>query len=516
MRHTPLFDVHMQTARNVINLKEVARPLEYVGHVEEHRAIRERVSLCDVSHLGEIEIEGNDALTLVQKLLTNNAADLSVNQGLYSVMCNEDGYIIDDLVCYRLGRQRFLWVVNVPKTDKDFQWIVKHAQGLDVNVRNLSTDLALMALQGPYSTEVLQRVTKADLSTMKYYWFEQTVISTDTMEIPCIVSRTGYTGELGYEICVSRDLACLVWDQLMLTGGPLGIVPHGVAARESARIEAGYLLNGNDIDETTYPFEVGLGWVVKLSKDFIGKKALSKVLDAGVKRKLVGFELAGRHTVRYGYPIYKDGSQIGRVTSGPLSPSLVNREASFGLGFVSAKHSDIDTTIEIGIRDSKHKACVIAVPFCKRRVRHQVQVDTYSPYDLSYNRSHVWVKQDGNGVYTLGITEFCQRDLGEILYAELPKVGEKVSEGSTLAWVDTYRKVFDVMAPVSGEVVEINSSVSATPDAINKYPYARSGLVKIKADDKAEHAALLSYGEYMKIVRELRRYENWSRDKRTT
>lgn len=516
MKHTPLFDIHMRTATNVINLKGVARPIEYVGHVEEHRAIRERASLCDVWHLGEIEIEGKDALALVQRLITNDAARLSVNQGLYTVMCNEHGHIIDDLVCFRLAEHRFLWIVNVPKIDEDFQWVIRHAQGSDVRVRNLSSELALIALQGPYSTEVLQRATQADLSRMPYYGCGQTVIGVGTMDVPCIVSRTGYTGEHGYEICVSRDLARLVWDQLLLVGRPLGTIPHGVAARESARTEAGYLLNGNDMDECTNPYEVGLAWVVKLAKDFIGKDALLKVQASGVKRKLVGLEVEGCHAIRYGYSVYKDGKEIGRVTSGPLSPRLLNRETSLGLGFVAVEHSDINTEVEIAVRGTRIRGRVVALPFYRPRVKDDARVATYSPYELQFTASHVWVRKNGDGVYTVGVSDFCQRDLGEVLFIALPKVGDKVSKNSTLAWVDTYRKAFDVLSPLSGEVVELNSKVLERPDDVNRFPYAGAGLAKLRAQDRAEHEGWLSYQDYRKLEEELRRYENWSRDKRTT
>ena len=336
MKKTPLFDIHTASAARIINLKGFARPVEYVGHTEEHRAIRERVSLCDVSHMGELEFTGRDALTLVDRLITNDAARLDVNQALYTVMCNENGHVIDDLVCLRLAEDRFIWVVNVTKTDEDYRWVLKHAEGLDVHVRNLSTDLALIALQGPYSSEVLQKITEADLSEMAYYRLAEASVMTHEMEVRCIISRIGYTGERGYEICVSRDLAPCVWEALIRAGRPLGIVPHGVAARESARTEAGYLLNGNDMDDRTYPYEVGLGWMVKLYKDFIGRDALAVIAEQGTPRKLVGLEADGCRTIRHGYPIFKDGERIGQVTSGPLSPDLLGGASSLGLGFVAS------------------------------------------------------------------------------------------------------------------------------------------------------------------------------------
>ena len=243
--------------------------------------------------MGELDFQGPDALALVQKLITNDAAKLAVNQALYSTMCDERGILIDDLVCFRLAADHFVWVVNVTKTDEDYQWVLKHAQGMNVTVRNISTDTALMALQGPASREVLQRIAKADLAPLKYYWLIETILHTEHAEVPCTVSRTGYTGELGYEIMVARDLAPWVWDELLMVGRPLGIVPHGVAARESLRTEAGYLLNGNDMDGQTNPIEAGLGWVVKLSKDFIGRDALARIEANGVARKMVGLEVDG-------------------------------------------------------------------------------------------------------------------------------------------------------------------------------------------------------------------------------
>ncbi|GFN23404.1 glycine cleavage system aminomethyltransferase GcvT [Thermanaeromonas sp. C210] len=514
MKHTPLYERHMQMASKVINLKGFARPVEYFGHIQEHHAVRERVSICDVSHMGEFEIKGKDALALVQKLITNDASKLSINQALYAVMCNENGGIIDDLICYRLGEDHFLWVVNVTKTEEDYQWVLKQSQGMNVTVKNLSCEIALIALQGPNSREVLQRVTKADLSELKYYWLANTVISTESMEVPCIISRTGYTGELGYEIFVSRELAPLVWDELLLVGRPLGIIPHGVAARESLRIEAGYLLNGNDMDEETNPFEVGLEWVVKFSKEFIGKQALLKILENGISRKLVGFEVLERYTVRYGYPIYKNGKQIGHVTSGPLSPSLINRSA--GLGFVPVEYSDVGTEIEIGIREKKCKARIVPVPFCKRRVKDEPVMKTHSPYNLRFSTFHVWVHQETDNVFTLGITDFIQRDLGDILFIELPKVGDKIVKDSILGWVDAYRKVWDIKSPLSGEVIEINTSLLENPEQINKYPYTNSGLVRIKVNALDDYKTLLRYEEYMEVIRQLRRYDNWSKEKRIT
>lgn len=511
MKHTPLFDRHAREAAAVINLKGTARAMHYGGHVAEHKATREAVSLCDVSHMGELDFKGRDALALVQKIITNDAAKLAVNQALYSAMCADDGMVIDDLVCFRLGEDHYRWVVNVTKIEEDYHWVLKHAHGMDVKVNNISTDTALLALQGPRSLEALQRITKADLSRLAYYSLVQTIIHTEHAEVPVIISRTGYTGERGFEIMVSRDLAPWVWDELLMAGRPLGIVPHGVAARESLRTEAGYLLNGNDMDAQTNPFEAGLGWVVKLSKDFVGKEALQQIKSRGVSRKMVGLELEGHLTMRNGYPVYRDGKQIGRVSSGPLSPPLTDGR-NLGLGYVSADHAEAGTPVEIEIRGKRIKGRVVALPFCTRRAKDESAVSTYSPYDLRFAATHVWAwAQPGRAdVVTLGLSDFGQRSLGDILSVDLPKVGDKVTQGAPLAWVDSYRKSFDIVSPVSGEVVEVNEGLAKDPRQLNAHPYAHSGVVKVKVAAAQAYEDMITFEEYADQVRRQRRYDGWS------
>lgn len=517
MKHTPLYDQHIRDASVVINLKGVARAMDYRGHMAEHQAVREGAGLCDVSHMGELEFRGPDAQTLVQKLITNDAGKLSVDQALYSVMCDENGSIIDDLVCYRLATDHFMWVVNVTKTDEDYAWVLKHASELDVTVKNVSTDTALLALQGPESREVLQRITRADLSNLQYYWLTQTVIHTAQAEVPCIVSRTGYTGERGYEIMVVRDLAPLVWDELLMVGRPLRIIPHGVAARESLRIEASYLLNGNDMDGHTNPFEAGLGWAVKLSKeDFVGKSALQRLQKEGIRRKLVGLEVQGRSTIRHGYRLYNNGSEIGRVTSGPLlSSDLTGR--SLGLGYVAIEYAGLGTDLEVEIRGKRHNVRVVAIPLHARRVKDEPAINTYSPYDLRYSPSHVWARVDDgqNNVVTLGLSDFCQRSLGDILCVELPRVGDSIKKAGVAGWVDSYRKAFDIISPVTGEVVEINEELTRHPTQINAYPYARSGMLKIRVTTQTDFEALMCFKDYADLSARLRRYDEWSREQRT-
>lgn len=516
MKRTPFFDQHVRDASVVINLKGFARAMHYRGHVAEHKATREGVTLCDVSHMGEIEFIGPGALALVQKIATNDASKLAVNQAMYSAMCSEDGNVIDDLVCMRLGENHFRWVVNVTRTEEDYHHILRHAHGLDVKVSNVSTDTALMALQGPKSLEVLQRITKADLSSLQYYWLAQTTIHTEHAEVPVIISRTGYTGERGYEIMVDRDRAPWVWDELLKVGRPLGIEPHGVAARESLRTEAGYLLNGNDMDRTTNPYEAGLGWVVKLSKDFIGKESLAKIKAAGVRRKMVGLEVEGPLTIRNGHAIYKNGKEIGQVRSGPLSVALTGR--NLGLGYVAAEHADTGSDLEIEIRGRKHKARVVALPFCERKAKDEPAIVTRSPYDLRFSNAHMWarVEDASPDVAAIGFSDFGQCALGDILSLELPKVGDRVTKGAAAGWIDSYRRAADIISPVSGEVVEVDDAVAREPRHINAYPYARAGIIKVRMSSPREFEELMSFEEYAEQLRKLRRYDGWASDLRMT
>ena len=516
MKRTPLYDQHVRDASMVINLKGFARAMQYDGHVVEHRATRESVSLCDVSHMGELEFKGPDALALVQRIITNDAGKLAVNQALYSAMCDERGMLLDDLVCFRLAADHFVWVVNVTKTEDDYQWVLKHAKGMDVEVKNISIDTALLALQGPESREVLQRITKADLAPLKYYWLTQTVIHTEHAEVPCIISRTGYTGERGYEIMVARDLAPWVWDALLMVGRPLGILSQGVAARESLRTEAGYLLNGNDMDAQTNPIEAGLGWVVKRSKDFIGRDALARIGAEGVRRTMVGLEIEGPRTIRNGYRIYRNGKEVGRVTSGPLSASLIGRNC--GLGYVATPDAAIGTEIEVDIHGTIAKGRVVAMPFCARRVKEEPRINTWSPYQLRFSGSHTWAGlEDGaNDVLAIGLSDFGQRSLGDILCVTLPKAGDQVTAGTALGWLDSYRRAFDLISPVAGEVVDVDAAAGKNPAHINAYPYARGGLLKVRVQTLRAYEDMLAFDAYSDLTRRLRQYDEWTKEQRMT
>lgn len=514
MRQTPLFERHMASALKVINLKGVARPVEYVGHRAEHKAIREGVSICDASHLGEVELAGPDAIAFADHILTNNIAKLEIGKGAYTLMCRDNGYIIDDLICYRVGEQRLLLIINVPKIMDDLTWMHKHAVDYDVTVSNVSIDLALIAVQGPLAMETMQRITKANIYEMSYFGCEETEIATDDMVVPCLVTRTGYTGEIGYEVVVERELATRVWDALNIFGRPLGLVPHGVAARESARTEAGYLLNGNDIDTETYPAEAGVGWTVKMDKPFVGRKAIAAMNEKGYSRKLVGLSVEGHRTVRYGVPIFAGGERIGSITSGPVGPALLGRPVSIGMGFVAIEHSKLGTMVEVEISGERIKAEIVKMPFADFKPRATGKTTTLSPFELHYTSDHLWLKEIGAGEWMVGITDPGQREFGELLDLVLPKVGETITAGKGLLHLDAYRGANTLDAPVSGRVVSRNEPAISDPTLVNKYPYVEGGLLTIKIDGSAPD--LLSFAKYRAEVRELLRYENWAQTKRTT
>ncbi len=331
-------------------------PVQYSGIIEEHRAVRERCGLFDVSHMGEIVIKGEKALEMVQKIITNNAARLADGQILYSPMCYSDGGIVDDLLVYRIGAGNYLLVVNAANTEKDWDWIKKNRIG-NIEMENVSADYAQLALQGPNSLDLLAELTDVDLENMKYYWFS----TGEVAGVEALVSRTGYTGELGYEIYVDPDGVKDIWDELMARGEKYGLEPVGLGARDTLRLEKGMCLYGNDITKDTHPLEAGLGWTVDFNKkDFIGKEALLKAKEEGYNKKLIGFKVLGRGIPRHGYKIEADGNIIGEVTSGSFSPTL---EENIGMGYVHKDYSETGKIINIKVRKRNVEAEVVKMPF---------------------------------------------------------------------------------------------------------------------------------------------------------
>ncbi|MBI3189912.1 MAG: glycine cleavage system aminomethyltransferase GcvT [Ignavibacteriales bacterium] len=362
MKQTAFTQIHRQLGAKLIEFGGFEMPVHYTGIIEEHKAVRTSVGVFDVSHMGEIFIKGKDTLALVQRLTTNDASKLNVGKVQYSAMCYPDGGIVDDLLVYRM-EDYFMLVVNASNMQKDFDWMKSNVGSLQVEVINKRDDFSLLAVQGPQSLATLQKLTDANLSVMPYYTFVQTKLA----GVEMIVSRTGYTGEIGFELYFDskQSLGEQVWMSLMESGKEFNIKPIGLGVRDTLRLEMGFCLYGNDIDQSTNPLEAGLGWITKLSKgDFIGRDVLQKVQQDGLKRKLVGFIVDEEKAFpRHGYELRSNERTIGVVTSGTLSPIL---EKGIGMGYVPTNFSEIETPVEVAIRNKNIKARVTKLPFIKR------------------------------------------------------------------------------------------------------------------------------------------------------
>jgi aminomethyltransferase len=336
-------------------------PVEYTGIVEEHMAVRTRAGLFDVSHMGEIEIAGGDALKAVQHITTNDASRLALNQAQYSALTTPQGTFVDDVLVYRLAADHFMLVVNASNIVKDFRWIADHIQGMgDAAAVNTSSRYALLALQGPAAREVLQTLTGVELSAIKYYWFANGEVA----GVKSTISRTGYTGEDGFEIFVPPGAAERVWDAVLHAGRSAGVVPAGLGARDTLRLEAAMRLYGNDMDETTTVVEADLGWIVGWKKDdFIGAGVLRRQKQEGAPRRLIGFEMIDRAIGRHGYDVYLDGRKAGVVTSGTQTPYL---KKAIGMAYVPPERAEPGTPIEVDVRGRRAKAAVVPMPFYKR------------------------------------------------------------------------------------------------------------------------------------------------------
>lgn len=358
-KNTVLTDVHIALGAKMVPFAGYNMPVQYSGINDEHEAVRTGVGVFDVSHMGEFILKGDNALALLQHICSNDISKLYDGKIQYTYFPNETGGIVDDLLVYRIDETTYMLVVNASNIQKDWDWITKH-NTYGVELKDISDRTALFAVQGPKASEALASLTDIDLGTMSYYSFEKgTFAGVDNV----LISATGYTGAGGFEIYVDNKDAKTVWDSIFEAGKTYGIKPVGLGARDTLRLEMGFCLYGNDIDDTTSPLEAGLGWVTKFSKDFVNSENLKQEKEAGVKNKLVGFEMIDRGIPRRGYTIEDAaGNAIGRVTSGTQSPTL---KKSIGLGYVTNEHAAPGTEIYINIRDRQLKAVVTKPPFVK-------------------------------------------------------------------------------------------------------------------------------------------------------
>jgi aminomethyltransferase len=336
-------------------------PVQYVGVIDEHNAVRTRAGLFDVSHMGEVTVRGRQALDCLQWLTCNDVARLETGRAHYNALTMPNGTFVDDLLIYKIGDEDYLLVLNAANTPKDVEWITSHASGFEAQVEDVSSRYAQLALQGPRAQEILQGMVAEPLERVRYFSF----LELRLLGVDAIVSRTGYTGEDGFEIYIAPSGAEELWYDLLGAGAPHGLVPIGLGARDTLRLEAKLMLYGNDIDDTTTVLEADLGWIVKFKKgEFIGRDVLARQAEVGIERKLVGFETKGRAVARHGYGAFKDGKRVGGITSGSFSPFL---KKNIGLVYLPVDMAEPGTLFDIEIRGRRSPAVVVETPFYKRK-----------------------------------------------------------------------------------------------------------------------------------------------------
>lgn len=359
LKRTALTATHVELGAKIVPFAGFEMPVQYTGVNDEHLCVRKSVGVFDVSHMGEFIIRGTQALDLIQKTTSNDASKLFDGKIQYSCFPNHDGGIVDDLLVYRKSENEYMLVVNASNLDKDWDWLQKH-NSFDCELENVSDNITLLAVQGPNAAKALESLTDLDLAGMKYYTFnEGTFAGCPNV----LVSATGYTGAGGFEIYIPNEHAQTIWDAVFEAGKEFDIQPIGLAARDTLRLEMGFCLYGNDIDDTTSPIEAGLGWITKFSKEFINSETFKAQKEAGITKKLVAFEMQDRGIPRHDYEIVDGlGNVIGRVTSGTMSPSL---QKAIGMGYVLVDHASVETEIFIRIRNKDIKAQVVKLPFYK-------------------------------------------------------------------------------------------------------------------------------------------------------
>lgn len=361
LKKTPLNDVHRASGGKMVDFGGWDMPVQYTaGVIAEHLATREKAGLFDVSHMGEIWVEGEDAIKFVNRITTNDVTKLVDGQAHYSALTNETGGVVDDLLVYRFDEDKLLLVVNAGTTDKDWEWITSRLNGENVTLTNASADYCQIAIQGPRALEIAQKFTDVNLSEIKYYHF-----TAGTFDgVDAIISRTGYTGEDGFEIYANKDHAVKLWNDFIEAGAEFGILPCGLAARNTLRLESAMSLYGHELSDEISPLEAGLGWICKINKgDFIGREHLVKLKENGLNRKLVGFEMIDKGIARDEMDVYINDEKVGIVTSGSPAPFL---KKNIGLAFVPAEFAKIGQEIKIDVRGKHLAAVIVPTPFYKR------------------------------------------------------------------------------------------------------------------------------------------------------
>ena len=358
MKNIALHDTHVALKAKMVPFAGFHMPVQYEGDTAEHLTVRKSVGVFDVSHMGEFLVSGENALTLLQKVTSNDVSKLEIGDAQYSCFPNKDNGIIDDLICYRIKENEYLLVVNASNIEKDWNWISKYNDSFGAELKNVSDEYSLLAIQGPKTIEAMQSLSSLNLAEIPFYTFK---IADFAGIENVIISATGYTGSGGFEIYCKNDEVIQIWNKVFEAGADYGIKPIGLAARDTLRLEMGYCLYGNDIDDSTSPIEAGLGWITKFTKDFVNAEALAKEKAHKPERRLVAFELNERGIPRHGYDIVNnDGISIGNVTSGTMSPSL---QKGIGLGYVPRIYAKAGTQIQIQVRKKAIPATIVKLPF---------------------------------------------------------------------------------------------------------------------------------------------------------
>ena len=361
VKQTPLYETHLRYDGRIVEFGGWSLPVQYTGIKNEHQVVRTKAGLFDVSHMGEVVVNGPDALVFLQRLVTNDVSKLERNQILYTPMCYKHGGTVDDLLVYKKDADHYLLVINAANIEKDWNWMQENAGEFEVKLTNISNEMAQIALQGPLSEMILSKLTDAPLSELKYYWF---MPETDVAGKKVLLSRTGYTGEDGFEIYCSPEDATYLWDIIMEVGRPFGLLPAGLGCRDTLRFEVCFPLYGHELSVDISPIEAGLGMFVKFDKgEFNGQETLQEQKTNGPKRRIVGFEMVDRGVARAEYPILVEGSYVGAVTTGTYAPSL---DKNLGLGIIQAEYAKVGQKIDIEIRGKNVSAQVISKPFYKR------------------------------------------------------------------------------------------------------------------------------------------------------
>jgi aminomethyltransferase len=360
MKNIALNDIHVALGAKMVPFAGYNMPVQYEGVTAEHITVRDAVGVFDVSHMGEFLVEGENALALIQKITSNDVSKLEIGDAQYSCFPNEDNGIVDDLICYRIKENTYLLVVNASNIEKDWNWVSKYNEGFNANLKDVSEEYSLLAIQGPKAVEAMQSLSSLNLAEIPFYKFK---IGDFAGIENVIISATGYTGSGGFEIYCKNKEAIQIWNKVFEAGADYGIKPIGLAARDTLRLEMGYCLYGNDIDETTSPIEAGLSWITKFTKEFVNAETLAKEKELKPKRRLIAFELNERGVPRQGYDIVDEsGKVIGNVTSGTMSPCL---QKGIGMGYVPQVFSKSGSKIYIQVRKKAIPATIVKLPFYK-------------------------------------------------------------------------------------------------------------------------------------------------------